>query len=70
MNPLIGLVATQANNQNPTMRALAQFSKFRNNWTPEAAQQKVSEMLKTGQISPQQYEQAKQLAEQLRGLIR
>ena len=70
MNPLIGMMATQANNSNPVMQMLTKFNTFRQSWTPESAQRKVSELLNSGQISPQQYEQARQMAEQFKGLIR
>ena len=70
MNPLIGLMAKQANSTNPVFNMLEQFNQFKNKWTPQSAQAKVSEMLETGQITRQQYEQAKQMADQFKGLIR
>lgn len=69
-NPLIGLMAKQANAQNPGMQMLGKFREFRAMWTPQAAQQKINEMLQSGQINGQQLEQAKQMAVQMQGFFR
>ena len=63
MNPLISMMAQQANAQNPAVNMLNQFESFRKQWTPEQAQQKINQMLASGQITQQQLEQAKQLAQ-------
>jgi len=70
MNPLISMIAQQANSSNPAMNMLSQFNQFRQNWTPAAAQSRINEMLRSGQINAQQYEQARQMAEQFKGLIK
>lgn len=70
MNPLIGLMAKQANSQVPAMQMLQQFQSFRNQWTPEAAQQKINQMLQSGQVNAQQLEQAKQMAQQMQGFFK
>lgn len=70
MNPLISMIASQANNNNPTAMLLQQFADFRKNWTPQAAQAKIDEMLRTGQVNAQQYEQARQMAERFKGIIK
>lgn len=64
-NPLINMMARQANGNMPGMQMLQQFQQFKNMWTPQAAQQKLNEMLQTGQINGQQLEQAKQMAQQM-----
>lgn len=68
-NPLIGMMAKQANAQMPGMQMLQQFRQFRQMWSPQAAQQKINEMLQSGQINAQQLEQAKQIAEQMQGFF-
>lgn len=69
-NPLIGMIAKQANAQMPGMQMLQQFWQFRQMWSPQAAQQKINEMLQSGQINAQQLEQAKQIAEQMQGFFK
>lgn len=69
-NPLIGMMAKQANAQIPGMQMLQQFRQFRQMWSPQAAQQKINEMLQSGQINAQQLEQAKQIAEQMQGFFK
>ena len=69
-NPLIGMMAKQANAQMPGMQMLQQFRQFRQMWSPQAAQQKIDEMLQSGQINAQQLEQAKQIAEQMQGFFK
>ena len=46
------------------------FREFAANMTPEKAKFQVEEMLKNGQISQQQFEQAKSQVEQMRQLFR
>lgn len=69
-NPLIGLMAKQANAQMPGMQMLQKFRQFRQMWSPQSAQQKINEMLQSGQINAQQLEQAKQMAEQMQGFFK
>ena len=69
-NPLIGLMAKQANAQMPGMQMLQKFRQFRQMWSPQSAQQKINEMLQSGQINAQQLEQAKQIAEQMQGFFK
>lgn len=68
-NPLIGMMAKQANAQMPGMQMLQQFRQFRKMWSPQSAHQKINEMLQSGQINAQQLEQAKQIAEQMQGFF-
>lgn len=69
-NPLIGMMAKQANAQMHGMQMLQQFRQFRQMWSPQSAQQKINEMLQSGQINAQQLEQAKQIAEQMQGFFK
>jgi hypothetical protein len=64
------MMAKQANAQMPGMQMLQQFRQFRQMWSPQAAQQKINEMLQSGQINAQQLEQAKQIAEQMQGFFK
>lgn len=69
MNPLISFMANQANNNSPAFNILQQFSEFRKNWTPETAQNQINQMIQSGRINAQQYEQARMMAERFKGLI-
>lgn len=70
MNPLIGMMARQAMGNMPQAQMLKQFEQFRRMWTPQAAQQKINEMLQAGQINAQQLEQAKMMAQQMKEAFR
>lgn len=69
-NPLISLMASQANNNNPAMNMISQFAKFRQGITPEMAQARINEMVASGQVSAQQLEQAKMMAQQFSSLLK
>lgn len=69
MNPLISMTAKQANNNTPLAQMIKQFAEFKKQWTPKKAQAKIDEMLESGQINAQQLEQAKQMAQQMQGLL-
>lgn len=69
-NPLINMMARQANGNMPGMQMLQKFQQFKRMWTPQAAQQKLNEMLQSGHINGQQLEQAKQMAQQMQGLFK
>lgn len=70
MNPLIGMMARQAMGNMPQAQMLKQLEQFRRMWTPQAAQQKINEMLQAGQINAQQLEQAKMMAQQMKEALR
>lgn len=70
MNPLIDLMAKQANSNIPEMQMINQIREFARQWTPQSAQAKINEMLQSGQINGQQLEQAKQMAQQIQGFFR
>lgn len=61
-NPLISLLARNANDNTPGMNILNQFAQFKGQWTPQGAQNKIQEMLQSGKINQQQLEQAEQMA--------
>lgn len=53
-------------NINPNM--LMQFMNFKNSFQGNP-QQMIQQMLNTGQVSPQQYQNAVQIAQQLQGMF-
>ena len=69
-NPLIGLMAKQANTQTPGLQMLQKFKEFKKMWSPQSAQQKLNDMLQNGEINGQQLEQAKQMAEQMQDFFK
>lgn len=70
MNPLAQIAGRQAANNLPMGQMIQKFMEFKKQWTPETAQAKINEMLENGQINAQQLEQAKQMANQMRGLFK
>lgn len=54
--------------QNNIMQTLQQFQQFKNNFKGNP-QEQVQQMLQSGRISQQQYEQAVQMANQLKQLF-
>ena len=62
-NPLYGMMGNQV--QNPLLQRLMQFS---NNFHGDARQQ-VQQMLNSGKISQQQYDQAYQMAGQIQKMF-
>ena len=54
--------------QNNIMQTLQAFQQFKNNYKGNP-QEQVQQMLKSGRISQQQYEQAVQMANQLKQLF-
>ena len=49
---------------------LQQFAEFKKMWNPATAQAKINEMLENGQINSAQLEQAKQMANQMQGILK
>ena len=68
MNPLFQML-----NNTPAMAnanaMMQKFQQFRNGFSGNA-QQQVMQMLQSGRISPQQYQNAVQMAQQFQGLIK
>lgn len=49
--------------QNNPLAMMQEFNKFRRSITPEGAKQRVQELLQSGQMSQQQFEQLQQQAQ-------
>ena len=49
---------------------IQKFMEFKKQWTPEAAQAKINEMVQSGQINAEQLAQAEQMARQMGGMFR
>ena len=65
---MMGQAAKQSLVQNPQMQnnplaMMQEFNKFRRSITPEGAKQRVQELLQSGQMSQQQFEQLQQQAQ-------
>lgn len=69
-NPLIGMMARQAVGNMPQTKIIQQFQQFRKGWTPESAQQQITQLLQSGRINQQQLEQAKAMAQQMQGIFK
>ena len=64
----MGQAAKQSLGKNPQMQnnplaMMQEFNKFRRSITPEGAKQRVQELLQSGQMSQQQFEQLQQQAQ-------
>ncbi len=70
MNPLAQIAGRQAANNLPMGQLIQQFMQFRRQWTPETAQAKINDMLKSGQINAEQLAQAEQMARQMGGMFK
>ena len=70
MNPLAQIAGRQAANNLPIGKMLQQFAEFKKMWNPATAQAMINEMLENGQINSAQLEQAKQMANQMQGLLK
>lgn len=70
MNPLAQIAGRQAANNLPIGKMLQQFAEFKKMWNPATAHAKINEMLENGQINSAQLEQAKQMANQMQGLLK
>lgn len=57
MNPLMDVLKPQQMQGNNPMAMLQEFRKFAQGMTPQRAQQQVQQMLSSGQMSQQQFQQ-------------
>lgn len=57
MNPLMDVLKPQQMQGNNPMAMLQEFRKFAQGITPQRAQQQVQQMLSSGQMSQQQFQQ-------------
>lgn len=70
-NPIFGQMFGGFNNFQTGLNQFMQaFGQGNNGNMEQMAQQKVQEMLNSGQISQQQFEQARQMAQQITGMKR
>lgn len=68
MNPLFNLLGGRTVLPNNISNLLSQFNQFRNAFRGDP-QQQIQQMLNSGQISQSQYNQAVQMANELRKFI-
>ena len=55
-NPLMGILSAQTRPNNP-LAMLSEFRKFAAGMTPQQAKQQVEQLLKSGKMSQQQFQQ-------------
>lgn len=67
MNPLFNLLGNQ--NSNPMMQTIQRFNQFKQQFQGDP-QQKIQQMLNSGQITQEQYNNAVQQANALRNLFK
>lgn len=67
MNPLFNLLGGQS--QNPMMNMISQFMNFKNSFQGDPRQQ-VQNLLNSGKMSQQQYNQLSQMATQFQKLLK
>ena len=67
-NPLLNTLTKQMMNTNPQMQILNQFKQFKSTFQGNP-QQIINGMLSSGRVTPQQYEQAKILAQQFKSIL-
>lgn len=70
MNPLIGMMNRQVVGNMPQTQMIQKFNEFRRSWTPESAQARINEMLRSGQITQDQYDQAREMASRMSSMFR
>lgn len=68
MNPLANIAARQ--NMNGGNGMMQQFQQFRRQWTPQGAQERINQMMQSGQINSEQLERAKMMAQQMQGMFK
>ena len=72
MNPMLSRLAQQAPTQQPSnpMNMIQQFAEFKRQFAGRDPQAMVQQLLQSGQMSQQQYDQLKQQAMELRQILR
>lgn len=69
MNPIYNSFFNQNMNSNPNpQNFIQQFNQFRQNFSGDP-RQKIQEMLNSGKVSPQQYQNAMQMANRFKSLF-
>jgi hypothetical protein len=68
MNPIYNSFFNQNMNSNNPQNFMQQFNQFRQNFSGDP-RQKIQEMLNSGKVSPQQYQNAMQMANRFKSLF-
>lgn len=68
-NPLMGILSPQTRPNNP-LAMLAEFRKFAARMTPQQAKQQVEQLLKSGKMSQQQFQQLQEQAKEFMQFLR
>lgn len=63
-NPMIQMLQQNAKNLNNPLAMLMEFRKFAAGMTPQRAKEQVEEMLKSGKMSQEQFQQLQQKAKE------
>lgn len=63
-NPMIQMLQQNAKSPNNPLVMLAEFRKFAAGMTPQRAKKQVEEMLKSGKMSQEQFQQLQQKAKE------
>lgn len=63
-NPMIQMLQQNAKSLNNPLVMLAEFRKFAAGMTPQRAKEQVEEMLKSGKMSQEQFQQLQQKAKE------
>lgn len=69
MNPLMDVLKPRQMQGNNPMTMLQEFRKFAQGMTPQKAQQQVQQMLSSGQMSQQQFQQLQTQAQDFMRLL-
>ena len=68
-NPLMGILSPQTRPNNP-LAILSEFRKFAAGMTPQQAKQQVEQLLKSGKMSQQQFQQLQEQAKEFMQFLR
>lgn len=63
-NPMIQMLQQNAKSLNNPLAMLMEFSKFAAGMTPQRAKDQVEQMLQSGKMNPQQFQQLQQQAKE------
>lgn len=63
-NPMIQMLQQNAKSPNNLLVMLAEFRKFAAGMTPQRAKEQVEQMLQSGKMNPQQFQQLQQQAKE------
>ena len=64
-NPMIQMLQQNAKSLNNPLAMLMEFRKFAAGMTPQRAKEQVEQMLQSGKMNPQQFQQLQQQAKEL-----